>query len=89
VFLRYEASIPFSNARNLPKTSKDFYEFIFLIDSMVEGESMLIRFLLGQRQSLLIRGPGLSCPAKSALLQKSAKPTNDSSPPIHRWDRET
>src|SRR6185503_7855103 len=24
-------------------------------------------------------------PAKVALLQKSAKPTNDNSPPIHRW----
>ena len=25
----------------------------------------------------------------TALLQKSAKPTNESSPPIHGWDRDT
>src|SRR5262245_14318820 len=41
------------------------------------------------RKRMDIRLAGLSKRIKRcymALLQKSAKPTNDSSPPIHRWD---
>ncbi|HVQ37131.1 MAG TPA: hypothetical protein VMS31_06345 [Pyrinomonadaceae bacterium] len=44
-------------------------------------------FISPQRASDISQRSLLAWGAQVALLEKSAKPTNESSPPIHRWDQ--
>ena len=46
--------------------NRQLSQFLFQLPNPLLQE-LPLRFLLGQRQSFLIRGPGLSCPAKPAV----------------------